>query len=228
MLNLVSFKKKEKTLHCIQINTDVAIIIFQNKNKNRKPTPHNVQADITEISEKKSLPFLSPFGVGMSYVMTSFCFFSTSSFFCQKQRAKLIVKNLKSLTHVQLLWIWFWKRSWSVTMGVPFHILETYLSSFCTYYTALCTAQTTVQSPYLGLLFDTFDLKANPHGWLLLLDSESKCNPQNKIFLHSGLVKGWQLWTWSDTDTLLVDLDEAGVKIAHEKSGRRRRYLLEK
>ena len=103
----------------------MAIIIFQNKNKNRKPTPHNVQADITEISEKKSLPFLSPFGVGMSYVMTSFCFFSTSSFFCQKQRAKLIVKNLKSLTHVQLLWIWFWKRSWSVTMGVPFHILET-------------------------------------------------------------------------------------------------------
>ena len=36
------------------------------------------------------------------------------------------------------------------------------------------------------------------------------------FFLHSGLVKSWQLWTWSDT----LKVDEDGVKILPEKFGR--------
>ena len=51
---------------------------------------------------------------------------------------------------------------------------------------------------------------------LCALDSKSRDCYQNKIFWHSSLVKGWQLWTRSDTRRV----GEEGVKIPQKKSGR--------
>ena len=51
------------------------------------------------------------------------------------------------------------------------------------------------------------------------LQSKSKYYIQNKILsLHSGLVKGWQLWTQSDT----LSVDEEGVKTLSKISPQKR------